>query len=243
MSLAELARSVAPPTLAGDRQLPVLGVLAPLFTGGGLRRGSVVTVDGSTSLALALAVGPTAVGSWCAVVGYPALGIVAAAELGLDLGRLALVPRPAAKRGPGDWAWVVAALVDGFDVVLAWPPSKAPVRAVDARRLAARTRERGAVLIVVKPPKSGVGTREGTERGWPDAADLGLRVIRSEWHGLGAGHGHLRARRIEVVAAGRGAAARPRQASMWLPGTNFGVEPIAPSGADTKDEPKMSAVG
>ncbi|HET7488555.1 MAG TPA: hypothetical protein VFJ85_11545 [Acidimicrobiales bacterium] len=183
-------------SLAGGRVLPVLPALAGLFPGEGLRRGSTVAVAGATSLVLALLAGPSAAGSWCAVVGLPTLGPAAAADVGVDLGRLALVPAPG-----GEWAAVAAALLDGLDVVVVRPPGR--VRAADARRLAARARERGAVLVPLGP--------------W-DGADLHLSVARSTWHGLAEGSGHLTSRLLEVVAEGRGAAARPRRARLWLPG-------------------------
>jgi len=56
----------------------------------------------------------------------PDLGLLAAYELGVDLERLALVPEP----GP-DWPQVVAALLDGIDVVVVAPPAVTP--AVSAR--------------------------------------------------------------------------------------------------------------
>ncbi len=191
-----LRDATRPVSLAGEQVLPVLPALQSLLPGGVLRRGSTVVVAGSTSLALALAAAPSASGSWCAAVGLPSLGLVAVAELGVSLERLALVGAPG-----GSWPAVVAALVDALDVVVVHPPT--PARAADVRRLAARVRERGAVLVPV------CSSWEG--------ADVRLGVTRSEWHGLGAGHGHLRARRLEVAAQGRGAAARPRRACVWLP--------------------------
>ena len=192
---------VQPVALAGERLLPVLGPLEPLFPAGGLRRGSVVSVGGSTSLALSLLAAASASGSWCAAVGLPALGLAAAAELGVALERFPLVPSPARGAGAGGWAWVVAALVDACDVVLARPP--AHVKGADVRRLAARARERGSVLVVA-----------GT---WPEPAEVQLAVVSSSWEGLGQGHGRLRGRRVEVVAGGRGAAARERRVALWLP--------------------------
>jgi hypothetical protein len=139
------------------------------------------------------------------VVGMPSIGLVAAAELGVDLSRLALIP------APGDqWAAVVAALIDGFDLVLLHPPHR--VGGGDARRLAARARERGAVLVLVDPP------------GWPEAPDIRLSVTASSWEGLGEGHGSLRARRMEVVAGGRRAAGRERRGSIWLPAPAPGLD-------------------
>ena len=46
-----------------------------------------MTPFGATSILLALLAGASAAGSWCAVVGMPSLGLVAAAELGIALDR------------------------------------------------------------------------------------------------------------------------------------------------------------
>jgi len=191
-SLREVAGKVAPVVLAGDQTLPVRPELAALFPGGALRRGTVVSVVGSTSLLLALLAGPSGAGSWTAVAGLPALGAVAAAEAGIDLGRCALVPDP----GPA-WPTVVAALLDAIDVVAVGAGLR--VRAADARRLAARARERGSVLVVAGP--------------W-EGADVRLSVASSTWSGLGRGHGRLCGRTLEVVGGGRGAAARQRHVSV-----------------------------
>ena len=130
-----------------ERMLPVLPELRRLLPGGGLRRGSTIAIhngsasgSGGTSILFALLAAASAAGSWCAVIGLPDLGAVAAAESGIALERLALVPYP----GP-EWSSVVAALLDGFDVVATAPPG--PVAASVATRLAARARQRGGVLV------------------------------------------------------------------------------------------------
>jgi hypothetical protein len=145
-ALAHAARLAAPVTLAGEQVLEVLPALGGVLPAG-LTRGTVVRAEGAvaTSLALTLAAGPSQAGSWTGVVGLPSLGLQAAAELGVALERLLLVAPP----GPGEWPTVVATLLDGVDVVLAAPPRS--LRAADARRLAARARERGAVLVLVGP--------------------------------------------------------------------------------------------
>lgn len=194
-ALKELADRHRPVTMAGERTLPVIDALRPLLPGGGLRRGATVGVSGSTAVLLALIAGASAAGSWCAAVGLPWLGVAAAAELGVALDRLALV------RYPGrEWAATVAALLDGFDVVAVGVPAR--LRSGDARRLSARARERGAVLVAV-------GEWQG--------ADVRIRAGPSRWTGLGEGHGHLRARYVPVAVEGRGAAARPRHGRLWLP--------------------------
>src|SRR5580692_11994792 len=181
-TLAALAR---PTSSSRDQLLPVLPALAPLFPRGGLQRGGVVTVGtagaagGGTTLGFAL-LAAASTASWCAAVGTADPGIVAFAELGVDLGHLVLVPRP----GPL-WAQVAATLFDGMDVVLVRPPGT--VRPGVARRLAARARERRGVLVVLGA------------RGWPEGADLQLTMEAGAWQGVEAGHGHLQGRRLDVV--------------------------------------------
>jgi hypothetical protein len=205
-SLRIAAASSRPVTTAETRVVGVPGAMGGLFPEGGIRRGSTVGIGpgaGATSLALAIVGGVTGGGGWVAAVGMPSLGLVAAAELGVDLDRMALVPDP----GP-QWVAVVAALVDGVDLLMLRPPGRA--RGADARRLAARVRERGTVLVVVER-----GDRDG---GWPESPDVRLSVTGSEWEGLGCGYGSLRSRRVEVVVTGRRAAARERRMTFLLPG-------------------------
>src|SRR5205807_6967020 len=113
---------------------------------------------------------------------------VAAAELGVALERFPLVASPPTAttgRNSVGWATVVAAVLDAMDVVLAWPPPK--VRAPDARRLAARARERGAVLVL---GLGGGGARASPRPAatWPEGVDVRLAVTRARWEGLGQGH-------------------------------------------------------
>src|SRR5215217_8485934 len=206
-TLRSSGRSAA---LADERLLPVVPALRPLLPNQGLRRGSTVAVGRSAALALALVAGASAAGSWVAAVGLPDLGIVAAAETGVTLERLALVPSP----GPRAWPTVVAALLDAIDVVLVRSPPGLPP--AQARRLAARARERGAVLVPLGP--------------WPEPADLRLAVTTSTWTGLGQGHGSLQARKVEVLVAGRGAASRERRVHLWLPSPDGSIVPVASAG-------------
>src|SRR4051812_12069472 len=136
-ALERAAGLVRPVALAGEHLLAVLDALHPLLPEPGLRRGTVVAVEGpaATSLALALAAGASAAGSWVGVVGVASLGLAAAAELGVDLARLVVVAPPE----PGEWATVAATMVDAFDVVLAGPPRRGG--AALGRRLQARVRD------------------------------------------------------------------------------------------------------
>jgi hypothetical protein len=115
--------------------------------------------------------------------------------MGVALDRLALVPAP----GP-EWPVVVAALLDALDLVVVAPPER--MRGSDARRLSARARQRGSVLVPF---------------GQWECADVRLSMDGGIWTGLGSGHGHLQARRVTVSAEGRGSAARSRRIQLWLP--------------------------
>ena len=210
---AGLQQLVRPVALAQQHVLPVHEAFDSLLPWGGLRRGSVLRVGGSSgaaslSLTFALISRATEAGSWAAVVGVDDIGAVAAEEAGVALERLALVPHVPVQQ----WTVVTAALLDALDVVVVRPPAR--VRPSDARRLATRARERGSVLVAL-------GDR------WTEAVDLRLAVGGAQWLGLGDGNGHLRARRIEVMANGRGAAARERRAALWLPSPDG--SPIAPA--------------
>ncbi len=206
--LHEVAARARPVALAREQTLPVLEPLQTLFPDG-LRRGSTVGIEWSTSLALALAAGPSSEGSWLAVVGVSSLGLAAASELGVDLERLVAVADPPS----ASWGTVVATLVDAFDVVLVRPRRRVGV--ADARRLTARARERGSVLVVLSATAT-----------WPDAVDVELAIRSEEWHGIGDGHGHLHVRQAIVEAGGRRAAARTRRVRLWLPAAGGGVAAV-----------------
>lgn len=197
--------------------LPVVSALRSILPDG-LRRGSTVSVTGSMSLLLALVGAASADGAWCALVGFPRISAEAASEYGVDLTRLALVPDP----GPG-WTTAVGALLDAVDIVAARPPRGRGLPPGDIRRLAARARGKDAVLV---PYLAGTGV----ESAWP-GADVRLQAREGVWTGIGVGTGRLRARQIEVSAGGRGQAARPRSATLWLPADGGGIAeatPIAP---------------
>ncbi len=111
--------------------LPVASSLLSLFTDGGVVRGRTVACTGDAALSAALAVSAAAtrVGSWLAVVGVPHLGVGAAVEAGVAIERLILAQPPSASR---EWVTTVAALVEGFDVLIVAPP--ASLTGHDARR-------------------------------------------------------------------------------------------------------------
>jgi len=207
--------------------LQVLPALRDLLPKGGLARGSVVAIAEFGLLCLALAAGPSADGAWCAIAGVPEAGLLAAVGLGLDADRMLIVPEP----GPS-WPQVVASLLDGCELVLLRPPSRAP--AAVQRRLEATLRRAGGVLLVAGE--------------WP-GAQLCLRVGRQRWTGLGDGHGRLRACRAEVTAGGRGEAARTRTRWLWLPAEDGQVAAVDPADLPLAqapfagDCPRLQAVG
>jgi hypothetical protein len=227
---AELIAGATPTSSSASQLLPLSEPLAPLFPAGGLQRGTVLRIDagsghgGATTLSLALVSAATSAGCWCVAVGFADPGIVAMAELGIDLDHLALVPEVGHR-----WAGVVATALEGVDLVLLQLPF--PARPAMARKLVARARERRATLVVL-----------GGERSWPEGPDLTLRIETSTWSGVGEGYGHLGTRRATVTAVGRRGASRPVRSRLWLPGptgavvsemaqhpTSMGlVDPIAP---------------
>lgn len=196
VSTASGVAAAAKQARATGQVLPVLPDLRELLPAAGLRRGSTVAVRGSASLLLALLAEATKTGSWAAAVGMPDLGLVAADELGVELSRFALVPHPGA-----EFAAVTAALLDGMDLVVVAAPDAEPSL---ARRLSARARHRGAVLLSFGR--------------WP-GAELELSCETAQWTGLDSGFGYLRERRVEIQVVGRGSAARPRRVALTLPGS------------------------
>ncbi|MCC6226257.1 MAG: hypothetical protein IT195_07615 [Microthrixaceae bacterium] len=209
-AIAELRTLVQPTTLAHERVLPVLPPLDAVLPHDGLALGSTIRVDECTSLSLALVAAASQAGSWVAAVGTADIGWAAAADLGLDLGRVLVVPRV----GSAEWAGVVAALVDSVSVVMVRPGR--PVGERDARRLSARARERGTVLLL-----------DAAARSWPIEPDVVIEAVGS-WSGLGEGHGRLRERRLDVSISGRRAAARRRSVELWLPAADGTMRPTSP---------------
>lgn len=206
------AAAAAPVVMADDRVLPVLDPLAAVLPRGGLVRGQTAMCrgDAAWSLALALAAGATRTGSWLMVVGLPSLGLAAAAEMGVALERTVVVAPP-----PSDqWAVVLAAALDGADVVLV--PADAALTAADARRIQARLRTRGGVLLVVD-----TGDTSGTT-----SPDLVLTARGLGWEGIVGGDGRLVRRRVAVAVDGRRARSA-RAHEVFLPAADGSVSPAA----------------
>lgn len=191
--------------------LPVAPSLLPLFADGGVVRGRTVACTGDAALSVALAVSAatTRAGSWLAVVGVPHLGVGAAVEAGVAIERLVLVQPPMASR---EWVTTVAALVEGFDVLIVAPP--ASLTEHDARRLQSRIVARQSVLLVVNVPGalSSPGSRTASR---VFAADLDVHADTVSWSGIERGGSHITQRLVHVRVGGRRCPV-PREATLDL---------------------------
>src|SRR5690349_24468730 len=201
---------------------PVRPALRGLRRRGGLARGAGEAGAECGLLCLALAAAASADGAWCGIAGIPEAGVLAAAALGLDAGRILLVPDP----GPS-WPQVVASLLDGCELVLLRPPARVPAQV--RHRLEATLRRGRGVLLVAGD--------------WP-GAQLRLRVTSQRWTGLGDGHGRLRACCAEITADGRGEAVMTRTRWLWLPGEDGGVAVADPADLpfDVLQDPAVPAL-
>ena len=105
----------------------------------------VLTLHGSATLllaALALRQGAT---GWCGVIGGDELGWCAATEVGLDLNRVLTVP--ALLLDDASTLTVTSTLLDGVDTLLIGATIAEGLRPQHRRRLLARARERGRLIL------------------------------------------------------------------------------------------------
>src|ERR1700761_6706695 len=118
-----------------------------------LPRGTVAVLSGARSLLLSMVAAVTAAGGNAAIVGQPDIGLLAAAEMGADLSRLAVIPDPGT-----DPVEVAAVLVDGMDlVVLALGGRSVPL--TRARAVVARAHHKGCTLLVTDGDWQGASIR------------------------------------------------------------------------------------
>ena len=184
VDLTTLSDRVAPLALARERTLPLSGELAGLFVEGGLVRGRTLVCRGpaATSTALALVAPAVSAGAWLALIDLPTIGLDAAREFGVPLERVVAI------RADRQWAEVVAAAADGFDVLLVRVPAE--LSGAMVRKLEARLRRRDVVTVILGDPG-------------PMACDGVLETGAPSWSGIGDGYGHLRERDVVVRASGR----------------------------------------
>lgn len=152
-------------TLAPSAPAP----LTDLLPGGDLPRGAVSTVLGSATLTGWL-LGATQGDGWAAVAAWPDLGAVALAEAGVDLERVVLVPDCYTRD-----AAVLAALIDGFELVVAGPGLR--LTPSERRRLLARARQHGTAVLSVQPWEGAAMVLEVGAARWsgPDQGDYWIR--------------------------------------------------------------------
>lgn len=181
----------ADPTPASKSLLPLPESLAEQLPRS-LPRGTVAVLSGARSLPLGMVAATTAAGGHAAIVGQPDAGLLAAVEMGADLGRLAVIPDPG-----GDPVEVAAVLMDGMDLVVLGLGGRS-VPAGRARAVTARARQKGCTLLV-------------TNGDWPGAtARLEARVCGFEVAGAGSsgaptpGCGRISRVRLAMRARSRG---------------------------------------
>jgi hypothetical protein len=194
-----------------------------LFPDGGLRRGVVYEISEGRSLLWSLLAGPSQAGHWIALVGMAHLGLQAAADAGVNLERLVLVPQP----GSSGFS-VMSTLADALPLVVLSPSGALPPQS-QRDRFQARLRERGATLLI--------------RASWPGSEGR-ISVTQRSWEGLGHGFGLLsqqhitlshqhrretRPRYIDLCISSRGIESQHR-ATVRQIGT--GVEPHRSSAAE-----------
>ncbi|WP_405489420.1 hypothetical protein [Nocardia sp. NBC_00511] len=215
--------SASAPVAAQPRReaLPVPAALENLLPEGGLAKGSVVVHSGASSLLSGLLAAVTGAGGHAAVVGLPRLGLLAAAEMGARLDRLAVVPNAG-----DDPLEIASVLLDGLDLVilglngLSVPMSR-------TRVLAARARGKNSTLVVTGGNWSG------------SALHIDTRV--AGYGGLGRGCGRLRTVRLDVSVRGR--SAQPRLGHFVIGPAGGRVEWVSDAHSlETGSAPETSAM-
>ncbi|HEX7321593.1 MAG TPA: hypothetical protein VF299_01475 [Mycobacterium sp.] len=171
---------------ASETSLPVPRLLAGALPAG-LPRGTVAVLSGARSLVLSMVAAVTAAGCNAAIIGLPDAGLLAAAEMGADLSRLAVIPDPGT-----DPVEVAAVLMDGMDLVVLGLGGRS-VPAPRAGVLMARARHRGCALLVTGGDWKGATLRLGAR----------VRCYEMTCGTAIPGFGRIGAVRLEVRARGR----------------------------------------
>ncbi len=203
--LEQIRSRVAPVVLAHEQTMPIVAALDELFAERALVRGRTLACTGpaATSVAMEMVAAAVVAGSWLAVVDVPTFGLDAACEAGIPLERVVAVTTQSDVNCMA-WVEVMAAAVDGFDVVVARQPD-AQTSAAALRKLSTRIRQRGAVVVMLDDRdwnidrasnEMSAGMSDGMSDGVIDSATV-------SWSGLGAGYGHLEARTVDLSVSGR----------------------------------------
>ena len=159
----------------------------------GLPKGVVAVLSGARSLPVSMAAAVSAAGGHVAVVGLPDFGLLAAAEMGADLSRLAVIPKPGT-----DPVEVAAVLMDGMALVVLGLAGRC-IPATRARAVVARARQRGCTLLVTQGDWQGASMRM-------DARVSGYEITTGPGDSSGmpvAGYGRISAVRVSIRIRGR----------------------------------------
>ncbi|GGC65247.1 hypothetical protein IEU95_04805 [Hoyosella rhizosphaerae] len=174
--------------------LPVPAPLKSVLPSGGVVKGTVCSVAGSSYIVLGIIAEVTQSGGYVAIVGLPNLGLAAAVDMGANLRRVAVIPDPGSD--PVD---VAAVLLDGMDlVVLSLHDTQ--VQPSRARAVTARVRNKKSVLLVVGGS-------------WP-VVHMRIEGNVRAHEGLERGHGRIRGMSLSVRASSR--SGRQRSATVKL---------------------------
>ena len=192
--LEQLRRQMAAVSGKVGARSPVAAVGEPVSSG--LPKGTVAVLSGARSLPVSMAASVSAAGGHVAVVGLPDFGLLAAAEMGADLTRLAVIPQPGT-----DPVEVAAVLMDGMDlVVLGLAGRRVP--AGRARALVARARQRGCTLLVTQGDWQGASVRmDARVSGYEITSGPGASVDSAG--APVAGFGRISAVRVSIRTRGR----------------------------------------
>ena len=176
-----------------SHSLSVAKALQPIIPDGVLMRGRTVLCSGDAAMSMALLVVSAATqdGSWLSVVGVSDFGLMSACEQGVALQRMVLVTPTDNKK---DWISTVAAVADGFDVMMLEVPRD--VSESDARRIQTRIQARRNVLVLVET------SRHTTPRS-VFQPDVVLHTATTKWDGIECGAGYVQSRHIDVTVSGR----------------------------------------
>ena len=180
--------------------LAVSDQVRQLLPDSGLVRGRIVRCcgDAAASLALSLCARASQQGSWLGVVGVSHLGISCAVEHGVALERMVFVHPPESSR---DWSTTVAAVIDGFDLLIVAVPDSISVS--DARRVQARLQARRSVMIIVDTAMLSLPKSSFSNNTHPFHADVVLDSTTKSWSGINNGAGYLQQRQVSIKVSGR----------------------------------------
>lgn len=206
---SELAASLVDiDALSQQRPFVVSPIFASVLPRQGLQRGTTIMLgsskaqinSGALSLALALVAEAVRSGALLAVVADETFNLSACYDHGIPISKVVCFSLDSDAQS---WAQSLAAIIDGFDLVLL---VKEPnLRTVLVRRIMRRVQERNAVLVRV------------SHRPWGQSPDLEMGVETRKWQGLGKGWGYLNTRNIEVSLTGRRSRGRKQSFTVTLP--------------------------